>query len=159
MLIGIISDTHDDMEAIGKIVQIMNEKGVSHVIHAGDLISPFTFEVLGGLKAEFTGIYGNNDGDKPLLKEKSEGRIHNQPHMMTISGKNIVIVHEPDMAGALAQSGEFDLVIYGHSHTPDVRNVGSTMIINPGKAARLHKGKSTIALLDLSKMEAEIIEL
>lgn len=159
MLIGIISDTHDDMDAIGKAVNVFNSRGVSHVIHAGDFVAPFTFEVLSGLGCPLTGIFGNNDGDKLLLDEKSGGRIFNQPHLFELKGKRIALVHEPAVAEALAESGRFDIVIYGHSHTPDIRNIKNTLVINPGKAARLHKGKSTIAIVETEKLKAEIIEL
>jgi hypothetical protein len=158
MIIGIISDTHDDMFQIKKVVDIFNSKGVSHVIHAGDLVSPFTFEILGDLNSQFIGIFGNNDGDRLLLKQKSKGNIYIQPHTVTVNGKKAVVVHEPDMVNALADSGHFDLVIYGHTHTPDIRKVKDTLVINPGKAARLHKGKTTLAFLNTENMEAEIIE-
>lgn len=159
MKIGIISDTHDDMHAIRKAVEFFNEQGVTHVIHAGDLISPFTFEVFGDLSAQFIGIYGNNDGDWLLLREKSRGSIHTQPHLFTVHGKRVVVVHEPGIVSALADSGHFDLVVYGHLHDPEIRRVKDTLVVNPGKAARLHKGASTLALLDTASMEAEIIEL
>lgn len=159
MKIGVISDTHDDMEAIGKAVEFLNGQGVTHVIHAGDMVSPFTFEVLGGLNAQFIGIFGNNDGDRLLLEEKSGGRIHTQPHVLTVHGKRVVVVHEPDIADALAESGRFDLVVYGHLHVPAVRKVREALVLNPGKAARLHKGTSTLALVDTDRMEAEIIGL
>jgi len=159
MLIGVVSDTHDDMSAVKKAVEFLNAKGVSHVLHAGDFVSPFTFEVLGDLKAEFTGIFGNNDGDRLLLNEKSGGRILNQPCILTLDGKAIAIVHEPAVVEALAACGQFDIVIYGHTHTPDIRKAGRTLIINPGKVARLHKGRSTLSVLDTEKMEAGLIEL
>jgi putative phosphoesterase len=158
-MVGIISDTHDDMAQIKKMVDFLNSRGVSHVIHAGDLVSPFTFEVLGALKCPFTGIFGNNDGDKVLLKEKSKDTLNNQPHILTIESKKIAVVHEPTSVEALAASGHFDVVIYGHTHTPDVRKSGDTLVINPGKVATLHKGKSTLVLLDTSTMEAEVVEL
>jgi putative phosphoesterase len=60
---------------------------------------------------------------------------------------------------ALAACGQFDIVIYGHTHTPDIRKAGRTLIINPGKVARLHKGRSTLSVLDTEKMEAGLIEL
>ena len=41
MLIGIISDTHDDTTAIRKAVDYFNAEKVSHVLHAGDITSPF----------------------------------------------------------------------------------------------------------------------
>ncbi|GAB4410351.1 MAG: metallophosphoesterase [Thermodesulfovibrionales bacterium] len=159
MLIGIISDTHDDTAAIKRAVDFFNAEKVSHVIHAGDLTSPFTFEIFRELKCKFTGIFGNNDGDKLLLREKSEGSIHNQPHIMTLRGRRVVIVHEPDLVDALADSGHFDVVVYGHTHRPDIKKIKDTIIINPGKAARLHKGKATLAILNIVKMESEIIDL
>ena len=159
MLIGIMSDSHDDMAQIKKAVELFNARGVEHVLHAGDVISPFTFEVMGGLSAPFSGIFGNNDGDRVLLREKSGGRISTQPLMIELGGKRIAMVHEPPSVDSLAQSGNFDLVIYGHTHRPDTRQHGGTLVINPGKTARLHKGTSTVALLDLSSMKAELIEL
>ncbi|GAB4389938.1 MAG: metallophosphoesterase [Thermodesulfovibrionales bacterium] len=159
MEIGVISDTHDDMEKIARAVDLMNERGVARVIHAGDIVSPFTFEVLGGLRAQFTGVFGNNDGDRLLLREKSRGALHNQPLFLTIEGRKIVVLHEPDLVEPLARGGEFDVVIYGHSHKPDIRKVGNTLVVNPGKTARLHKGSSTAAVLDLRRLEAEIIGL
>lgn len=159
MLVGIISDTHDDMASIKKAVQILNERNVSRVIHAGDIVSPFTFEVFRDLKGDFSGIFGNNDGDRLLLREKSGNNIHNQPLILTIDGKKTVVVHEPPIVDFLAESGHFDIVIYGHTHRPDVRRLRDTLIINPGKVAVLHKGKSTLAILNTRSLEVDLVEL
>ncbi|MCL5421472.1 MAG: metallophosphoesterase [Nitrospirae bacterium] len=159
MLLGILSDTHDDMSAIKKAVDIFNVHGVSHVIHAGDLTSPFTFDVLNELNCRLSGVFGNNDGDRLLLREKSEGNLSPQPLLMTLTGKKLVVVHEPDLVSALADSGHFDLVIFGHTHISDIRTVKDTLIVNPGKVARLHKGESTLAVLDMESMEARIIRI
>lgn len=159
MLIGIISDTHDDTIAIRKAVDYFNAEKVSHVLHAGDITSPFTFEIFRDLKCRFTGIFGNNDGDKLLLKEKSSGSLFNQPHFITIGGKKIVIMHEPDLVSALSHSGDFHIIVYGHTHRPDIRKIKDTLVINPGKAARLYKGGSTLAILNTAKMEANIVKI
>lgn len=159
MQIGIISDTHDDMASIKKAVDILNKRDVSRVIHAGDIISPFTFEIFRNLKGDFTGIFGNNDGDRLLLKEKSGNNIHNQPLMLNIDRKRIIVVHEPYIVNELAESGHFDIVIYGHTHKPDVRKVKDTLVINPGKVALLHKGRSTLAILDTKLMDVDLVEL
>jgi putative phosphoesterase len=159
MLIGIIADTHDDMEQIGRVVELFNSKGVSEVLHAGDFVSPFTFEILGGLKARLRGIFGNNDGDRILLMEKSGDSIVAQPYIAEVAGIKVAVVHEPASVEAFSESGRFDLVVYGHTHTPDVRNLKGTLVVNPGKVARLHKGRSTVVVLDTESMQAEIIEL
>lgn len=159
MRIGIISDTHDDMQAIENAVGIFNREKVSHVIHAGDITSPLTFEIFRQLTCSFTGIFGNNDGDKLLLRDKSEGNLHNQPHTLLLHNKKLVVMHEPDIVHALSESGHFDMVIYGHTHRPEITIIKNTLVVNPGKAARLQKGGSTIALADLGTMEARIIDL
>ncbi|MFN3479829.1 MAG: metallophosphoesterase [Thermodesulfovibrionales bacterium] len=159
MLIGVISDTHDDMASIKKAVQILNERGAARIIHAGDIVSPFTFEVFKDLKGDFTGIFGNNDGDRLLLREKSGNNIHNQPLILNIDKKKIIVVHEPYVVDELAESGHFDIVIYGHTHKPDVRRVRDTLIINPGKVAVLHKGRSTLAILNTRSMDVDLVEL
>lgn len=159
MLIGIISDSHDDMASIKKAVAILNERRVSKVIHAGDIVSPFTFEVFNDLRGDFAGIFGNNDGDRLLLKEKSGNRIHNQPLIMNIERKRIIVVHEPYTVNELAESGHFDIIIYGHTHRPDTSKIKDTLVINPGKVAVLHKGRSTLAILNTRSMDVELVEL
>ncbi len=159
MQIGIISDTHDNMDQIKKAVEFFNSRKVEHVLHAGDFTSPFTFRLLKDLACEFTGIYGNNDGDQLLLQKMSDGRIFNQPHTFELAGKKIIMIHEHLIKEALADSGHFDIVVYGHTHVPEVKKSGRTLIINPGEAGSWLYGKSTVAIADLAHMTAEIITL
>ena len=159
MLIAIMSDTHDDMQQIKKAVELINSRKAAHALHAGDLVSPFTFEVMSELDCPFTGIFGNNDGDRVLLKEKSGDRLFTQPHMLELHGKFIAMVHEPPAVEALALCGKYDLVIHGHTHRPYTKTEGRALIINPGKVARLHKGESTMVFLDLATMEVEEVTL
>jgi putative phosphoesterase len=159
MLIGIISDTHDNQDKTRKAVELFNSKGVEYVIHAGDYTSPFTLKLFKELNCKYVGVFGNNDGDKLLLLERSEGNIHYQPYIFTLQNRKIVVLHEHHLIDALADSGHFDLIIYGHTHVPDVRKVKNTLVVNPGEAGKWLYGKSTVAVADLDKMEAEIIEL
>jgi len=154
-----MSDSHDDMQMIARAVELFRARGVAHVLHAGDVVSPFTFEVLGALPCPFSGVFGNNDGDRVLLRERSGGNLHVQPHSLELGGKRLVIIHEPAAAEALALSGLYDIVLYGHTHRTEIRQAGGALIINPGKTARLHKGQSTVALLDTVTMQAELVEL
>ena len=159
MLIGIIADTHDNMPAIHKAVEILTDRKVEHVIHAGDFCSPFTFKALKHLKCDFTGIYGNNDGERLLLQKLSNGRIFTQPHILELAGKKVVIMHEHQVVDALADSGHYDLVVYGHTHEPDIRMRSNTLLVNPGELSGWLYGKSTMAIADLSSLSAELLEL
>jgi hypothetical protein len=157
--IGILSDSHDDLGAIEAAVALFNAEGVVRVLHAGDIVSPFTFEIFRELRAPLGGVYGNNDGDRFLLRERSGGSLHAQPHFVTLDNLRGVIVHEPTLVKSLARSADFDLVVYGHTHVPDVHREGTALVVNPGKAARLNKGRSTAVLLETSTMEARIVDL
>ena len=159
MIIGIIADTHDNMTTLKRAVDYLNDRKVQHVIHAGDFTSPFTSRVLKDLQADFTGIFGNNDGDRLLLQKRFNGRIRNQPCLLVLDSRKIVVMHEHHIIDALAESGHYDLVIFGHTHEPEIRKVKNTLIINPGEVCGWLYGKSTIAVADLSDMTAEIIDL
>ena len=159
MKIGLLSDSHDDMAAIARAVALFNAEGVVQVLHAGDIVSPFTFEVFRGLQAPLGGVFGNNDGDRLLLRERSAGALRPQPHFVTLDGLRIVIVHEPPLVKSLARSGDFDCVVHGHTHVPDVRREGAALVVNPGKAAALDKGRATVAVLETETREARIIDL
>lgn len=159
MLLGIMADTHDNLAMTGKAVELFNDRKVDYMIHAGDFTSPFTVKLFSELKCRYAGVFGNNDGDKLLLQERSEGSIKNQPLMLTLDNKKIVVVHEHQAVNALADSGHFDVVIYGHTHEPLVKRVNTSLLINPGEVCGWLYGKPTAALLDLNRMEAEIIGL
>ena len=159
MLIGIIADTHDNTTTLRRAVAYFNSANVRHVIHAGDFASPFTFQILKELQSDFTGIFGNNDGDRLLLQRRSGGKLHNQPLLLELGGRKIIVMHEHNIVDALVASGHYDLVIYGHTHEAEIRRVRTTLIINPGEASGWLYGKTTVAVADLSEMTAEIITI
>jgi len=159
MLVGVMADTHDNLVLTKSAINLFNEKAVGFVIHAGDFTSPFTLKLFKELDCRYVGIFGNNDGDKLLLLEKSGGNIYNQPYIFTINKRKILVIHEHHIIDALADSGHFDLVVYGHTHEPVIKKVKNTLVVNPGEAGSWLYGKATVALADLEKMEAEIIEL
>ncbi len=158
MKIGILSDSHDNLPAVAAAVEVFNEAGVSLVLHAGDLVAPFVSRPLKELKAPFTAIFGNNDGDRLFLSRTFEGQIHKGPLALTHEGKRILLMHEPDNLDALADSGHFDAIIYGHTHDVDVRE-GKTLVVNPGECGGWVREKCTAALWDLESGGVEIVDL
>lgn len=159
MIVGIISDTHDHLDNLRKALNLFQSKGVEHIIHAGDFCSPFTWRVLKDFKGGFTGIFGNNDGERVLLKKLYQDRIYTQPYKFTLFDRKIVVMHEPDVVEDLAKSQSFHMVVYGHTHEPVIKTVENTLIINPGEVAGWLYGRSTAAIVNLKDMRAEIISL
>ncbi|RJP64104.1 MAG: metallophosphoesterase [Candidatus Abyssobacteria bacterium SURF_17] len=160
MLIGIISDSHDNMNMLKKAVDVFNERRVGLVLHAGDYIAPFTARELRRLNCKLVGVFGNNDGDKLMLSKQFEGfgQLHDGVHQIELEGKMIAITHYPALAETLAARGAYDVVVYGHTHKVDIRE-SKPMVINPGECGGWLEGRSTIAMLDLPAMRAELVSL
>ncbi len=163
MIIGIMADSHDSVDAIEDAVKLFNKKQVRAVLHAGDIISPFTANAFSFLEADLYFVFGNNDGDRLALKETFEeiGAVCcGDFGDLEIFGKHIALIHgtyEPPV-NALAGSGDFDIVIRGHTHHAGVTKVNDTLLINPGESCGVLTGKRTVAVLD-PELGVEIVEI
>ncbi len=160
MKIAVVSDSHDNLEKIRKMVEIVNREGVELLIHCGDFVSPFAVkELLNLLKCDFLAVFGNNDGEVAGLLNVSGGVIEKPPISRLIDGKRFAIMHEPVFVDQLAQSGGFDFILYGHTHQVDVRVVDGCQIVNPGELCGYLTGKGTFAILDTQKITVEVVEV
>ncbi len=159
MKIGLISDTHDNVPLVKKAVDVFNEQGVGLVFHAGDYVAPFSLKPLFGLRCDFKGVFGNNDGDRLLLQEVSKGRISRDYIVEEVDGKKILVGHRFDTLDALISSQQFSLIVHGHSHSAELRRVGSTLVINPGECGGWLYGMPSIAIVDMGRHEGTIISL
>lgn len=161
MRIGVVSDTHDHMHLIEAAVEKFRKAKVSMVLHAGDHVSPFTVPIYRSLNCPVMAVFGNNDGDQARLAEqfKGMGEIRRRLHELTVDEVSILIIHEPDFLDAIVRGGGYGLVVYGHTHRPQVSRQGSCLVVNPGEACGLITGKATAALIDLKLLKAEIINL
>ena len=160
MLIGILADSHDNLPYLYKAVEIFNKRKVNLVFHAGDFVSPFTSKPLNNLNCKFVGVFGNNDGDKLLLKDrfKSIGKIYDDVYKDVIDDKRIILMHGEKLVEKLAKSGEYEIIIYGHTHKVDLREKGP-LILNPGECGGWLTGEPTAAILDTEKLKAKILKL
>jgi hypothetical protein len=161
MKIGIMADSHENMPMIAKAIDCFNHAQVDLVLHAGDIISPITCKEFKNLNSKLFAVFGNNDGEKALLKKKFDElgiEIYSAPHQLTIAEKRILIYHTPDFLDELIKSASFDIIIYGHTHAIDVRK-GKTLVINPGECGGWLNNKCTVAILELPQCEVEIVNL
>ena len=157
MIIGIISDSHDNIEAIDRAVELLNSEGIQLTIHLGDIVSPFCFDYFNKLKSDFIGVFGNNDGEVLFLQQKSEGKLFKPPYEVEIDGKDFVLMHEPFGINRLAN--EYDYVLYGHLHRIDIRKTQRGMIINPGELCGCLSRRRTLAILDTTTNEVKLMDV
>ena len=165
MLIGLISDTHDNLPMVEKAVKRLNEEKVELVLHSGDYVAPFVIPKFKALNCRLIGVFGNNDGDHELLRkrfsETSNCEIRGRFAGVIVDGFKIALLHgdEMELFKALVDHGSFDAVIHGHSHVQVSRKNGKMLVVNPGEVCGYLTGKPTIALLDTVKREAKIISI
>jgi putative phosphoesterase len=165
MLIGAISDTHDNLPQVEKAVKYLNSQNVALALHAGDYVAGFVIPKFKLLNCKLIGVFGNNDGDHELLKkrfsETTNCTIHERFTSIEVEGYRIALLHghEVELLNVIIESGYFDAVIHGHSHYKGVEKKGKTLAVNPGEVCGYLTGKSTVALLDSLKGEARIVEL
>lgn len=156
--VGIMSDSHDNMPALEKAVKTFNDRKVDLVIHAGDLVAPFTAKVLNKLLCPLIITFGNNDGEIIGLEKVFKDQIFQPPHKIKINNKIVIILHDPILIDELQKNTDIDVIIYGHLHKVDIRK-GQPLIISPGECGGWLSGKSTVAIWNVTSNEVELIEL
>lgn len=161
MKLGVMADSHDNVPRVRRAVELFNERDVELVIHAGDFVAPFAVVPLGDLRCRVVAVFGNNDGERVGLAKKFDaiaGEVHPNLAEAEAGGRRIAAVHYPELARPIAESGSYDLVIYGHTHEIDVRR-GKSLLLNPGETGGWLTGRWTVAIVDLAEMEVEIFDL
>jgi len=160
MKIGIISDTHNDVEMVKKAIEEFKSRSVDLIIHAGDLTSPKILELFKGLPARF--VLGNCDLDAEAInaraKELGLGCVDTHCEL-TIGDKRVLVFHGNDIPffREAVGSGKFDYIIKGHTHTFENYVSHKTRIINPGSVYR--EDERTISVLDTDTDRVEKIKI
>lgn len=160
-MIGILSDTHDNLNRVREAFRLFNDAGCDLVIHAGDFVAPFTVDELRNLKAPVRAVFGNCDGERAGLTRAFQGlgEIREEPFAFLHGGLRFAVAHRDSLVDRLVQAGTSDVVVFGHTHRPLVETREGVLLVNPGEAGGWLGGKSTVALLDPADLTAEIVAL
>ena len=156
MLVGVLSDTHDNLPAIRAAKDLFADQHVVAMLHAGDYVAPFALKLLmeGGLP--FLGVLGNNDGEREGLRRLC-ATLYAPPHVIELGGRTIALTHDLRDLHDTAMKGA-DLCVFGHTHKPEIRR-GSPIMLNPGEAGGWLGGRCTVALVDLDTMAIKIVDV
>jgi len=157
-MIGLMADSHDNLVAIRKAVEIFNQLSCSLVVHAGDIIAPFAAQELGNLRCPVKAVFGNCDGEKEGLVQvfKEIGEIAPAPMRFKQGNLRFLISHYPvDGPG----SQDTDVLVFGHTHRSEVNRNGNLLVVNPGEAGGWLKGVCTVAILNPETLVVDVIIL
>jgi len=161
MKIGVVSDTHNNLKNCRRIVELFNERGVERVVHTGDITQPKTLEVFAQLDAPLWGVFGNNDvGEREMLSDAAESfgfSFIDPPLTLVWAGCRMVVVHDP-LELAMVNMEDYDVILHGHTHRETIEFEDGRLTFNPGESAGHMLGFNAIGVLDLVKLETDIIK-
>lgn len=162
MLVAVLSDIHDNLWNLADALEQVRRSGASVLIFCGDFCAPFTLaEMAAGFTGQIHCVFGNNDGDPRLLLQNATAAgnvtIHGQyAELPPIGGRRIAVNHYPEIARRLVESGQFDLVCYGHDHRAHVERVGAALLANPGEVMGRF-GQPSFGLYDCATGEFSLL--
>jgi len=165
MIIGIFGDTHDHIPYIRKAVEVLAHEEAGIVLHAGDYIAPFVIPEIAKAGVPVVGVFGNNDGDCPLLltRCREQGNIEIRGYFAELGcdGQKIALLHGHDRErlSECMECGMYDLVVHGHTHQSSITHAGSTLCINPGEVCGYLTGNPSLALYETEDRSARLVFL
>lgn len=159
MRIGVVSDTHNHLRNVERIVGLFEAAGVDRVVHTGDITQAKTLVALAPLSAEIFGVYGNNDLERRSL-ERACARLGmtfvDPPLRLEWAGRRVVVVHDPRDLDAELRQG-CDVALHGHDHRLRIEWRSGALCFNPGECAGHMRGSNAVGVLDLATLEPEIL--
>jgi putative phosphoesterase len=163
MQIGILSDTHNNIENLQAALRIFKKNNIFTIFHCGDVTSVEVVPLLVGFRV----IYLAGNGDV-LWGEIRRSLLDLNPESYgglvfsgEIGGAKIAAAHGhlDGVVEGLVSSGEYDYVFCGHSHRLKEVQLGKTRLINPGALGGLKVEPPSICRLDLDSGLAEFVTL
>ena len=155
MLIGVVSDTHNNSKNIEKIISLFNEESITTVFHTGDITNANSLEKFNKLNSRLIGVFGNNDRNELNLKECAKQNnflFKEPPALIEIENKKIAIFHEPELIESFLEKNHADIVLHGHTHRYRNQRIRNTLIFNPGESSGMIEGSNAIGIVDLKTL-------
>jgi putative phosphoesterase len=162
MRVAVISDVHDNIWALNRVLQSACQDQPDVFLVCGDLCAPFTLAaIMEGFAGPIHVVLGNNDGDALLLArtaaKRSNVALYNVLAELELEGRKVAVTHYPEIGRRLARCGEFEAVFFGHSHQAELAQEGRCLAVNPGEVMGRF-GRCTYAIYDTASASVEIKE-
>ena len=154
MKIGVISDTHRMNRFIDKVIPYLKECDLS--IHAGDnfVDSKYIHKMTNvGMMA----VRGNCDFEN--VEEELEFEVENK-NIFVCHGDRYGVKYGLEQLQEKAKEVDADIVIFGHTHTPLIKEKDNIIYINPGSVS-LPRGVDyrSFVIIDISDDNMSVKEI
>ncbi len=166
MKIGILSDTHGNIAVTARASRAFRKARIDVVFHCGDIGGMDVLSELAGvfepLNVPVHAVLGNVDihsVDWKFFPNNVGVSLHGRFGDLLIDGCRVALLHGDDANRFrhTVASGEYDLVLSGHTHETHDYTRGRTRCINPGTAGR--GAPNTCAVLDMESGGLKILEI
>jgi len=92
------------------------------------------------------------------IHEQVLAELEDSPRLFEIGGRKVLVSHrEEDLTEELGEQA--DLIVVAHTHRSQSGLRGRAALLNPGEVGGWLTNRSTIALVELDNLEAELVEL
>lgn len=161
MKVGIISDTHGQVDLALSAAREFIFRGAEAVLHCGDIGSDMVLTEMAALfqtlEIRLYVVLGNCDivENWDFYPDDIGVNVLGRFGELELAGKKIAMIHSDDERGFqhAAQANRYDYLFSGHSHVRHDKRHRRTRLVNPGSAGRgMHP---SCAMLDLVEDELE----
>ena len=144
-----MSDSHDHVKTLLKAMKKAEDLGCEVLVHCGDFCAPFMIQELAKFKGKVHCCYGNTDdrSSSAVIAKENNVDLQGDTGIIEVDNKTIAFCHFPDVAEELAQTGKYDLVCHGHTHTKSEKLIRDVRVINPGEIMG-YRSKPSFAIYD-----------
>lgn len=128
-------------------------------MHTGDITQAKTLEVLAGLDAPLVGVYGNNDQERDALEGAAAAlgiHLEDPPLRLTWAERRLVVVHDPEHLPTQVLAAH-DVALHGHTHRFAHEEREGALVFNPGECAGMLEGRNAVGVLDLARLDVELL--
>ncbi|MGQ4892733.1 MAG: YfcE family phosphodiesterase [Candidatus Njordarchaeia archaeon] len=135
----VLSDTHDNMNNIERILSEIPNLEPDGLIHCGDFVSPFAFNRFAknlDEKIQFKAVLGNNEGEiykivtDYIQLSKRNVQLGKDFLEFEINGYKTLLLHgwgsidlTRKMVVSIGKSGDYKLILFGHTHKLEITTI------------------------------------
>lgn len=152
-----MSDSHENWPMLERAIAKANEKGCEVLLFAGDLIAPPGIPVLEKFNGPIKFVWGNNEMERVGITRKMDASEKTEMCGDYFEGEfdgiKVFMNHYPKFVELAAKSGEYNLVIHGHTHEVREEKFGDCLLVNPGEIQGYKTKQSTFMIFDTDTKE------
>ena len=160
MRIGVVSDTHNNLKNVARIVELFNTARVERVIHTGDITQAKTVRMFAGsdsaamgrVRQQRPGTRDTRSGDRrmriPLRGPAARSCTGTSDASSSCTTRGISNTHS---------TPDHHVALHGHTHHHRLERSGARLIFNPGECAGHMEGYNAVGIVDLESLDAEIL--